>query len=255
MSKKNVVISVKVSDYGHSCIYSVERIITTGFQTQQSVIWKLDDVEGVIKALVEGGRIPIDIFFFKKSDDTEKLYSQPGIEELKKQLFPFVKPELLELAQLPNNVNEIGMAILPMSTWMQSDLLRSDYSKQISLFYSVEQKRTFEESLKELEKEFNRVKAIQKELKKIEITVKYHKKKSPTRTQNNHHESQERRGRSQTRSTRKPQEVKHSRTRSNERVRSEQHESEERRGRSRTRNSERGKKNRRAKSNDTRVGK
>lgn len=202
MSKKNVVISVKVSDYGVSYTYSVEQIITTGFQTQQSVIKKLGHKEGVIKALVEGGYIPIDIFFFKKSDDKENLYSQPGIEELKEQLFPFVKKELLKEANLPNNVNKIGMAILPMSTWMQSGLLRSDYSNQISLFYSVNQKTTFEESLNELEKEFNRVKAIQKELNKIEITVKYQKQKSHSQTRSNdHHESEERRGRSRTRNT------------------------------------------------------
>jgi hypothetical protein len=247
MSKKNVVISVKVSDYGVSYTYSVEQIITTGFQTQQSVIKKLGHKEGVIKALVEGGYIPIDIFFFKKSDDKENLYSQPGIEELKEQLFPFVKKELLKEANLPNNVNKIGMAILPMSTWMQSGLLRSDYSNQISLFYSVNQKTTFEESLNELEKEFNRVKAIQKELNKIEIIVKYQKQKSHTRRQNDHHESEERRGRSRRRSIQKTQEVKRSRTRSNERVRIEHHESQERRGRSRTRNTEREKKNRRKK--------
>jgi hypothetical protein len=127
---------VNVNVNGYESNYTIDRILQTGFITQQVIIEDKSKAK-VIKALVEGGEIAIDIFFFNTSADKNNIYSefntQPEIKELKQFLFPYLDKSNVKNAKLPRKLDNIGIAIFPMYVWMQSDILKP-YGGQASLF-------------------------------------------------------------------------------------------------------------------------
>ena len=130
-----LLVNVNVNEY--TSTYTIDRILNTGFGSQQVII-KDKSKTSVVKALVEGESIPIDIFFFNPSVDKNNIYaefnSQPEIIRLKKTLFSYLDKSNIKKAKLPANPDNIGMAIFPMYVWMQSDILRSYDDQILSLF-------------------------------------------------------------------------------------------------------------------------
>ena len=177
IENNDISVEVTLPDSNIISEYSIQRLLTTGWAGQQYIVLEDDfDPHGnqlkAIRVLIEGEDIPINIFFFKKKlkqkiRDKDNIYSQPGIDELKELLFPFLNKETLKKARLPDDVNEIGMVIFPNSTYNETNILNRTtnaryWSPVIAFFHKKNEggkeiKRTDIE-MKELLAELNRVK-------------------------------------------------------------------------------------------------
>jgi hypothetical protein len=131
----NLLVNVSMGQY--SCSYTIDRILSTGFISQQVVIDDNSKAKS-IKALVEGELIPIDIFFFNLNADKNNIYtefnSQLEIKELKQILISHLDESNTKPAKLSKKLDNIGIAIFPMFVWLQSDILRPYDENKSSLF-------------------------------------------------------------------------------------------------------------------------